>query len=353
MRRDGVRARWMWGVALVCVSTWSGCKKQEEAPAPASPAPSVKPAAAATTPTPPPTPPAPPAEPVDAAHPLRYSAVKLSHEGPLLKVSYTLANAGTTRVRGVTCVWLHDGKGAFIESINVGAISLKGGDSDTFEDKGSVEQSFWTQVRSVQVFAAASNCTADPEDAISGVLHVTPSGQPVPAGTPKPVAEVDTTPGTPAFALSDVDLTQNPRSGEVHVTYTVKNLTPHRANGGACVRVFSAENRALDEDNAGDFSLPPGSAETLTDEVVLDLPQQWGTLASVEVMVGRFGCADTVQEAISNVVRFDKPSEIRRMDDEDLHADEVDVAPEPDEAMDSESDSDDPEDSLHADTDGQ
>jgi hypothetical protein len=294
--------------ALVCAVSLAGCKKDE--PAPAAP-----PVAQAT-----PQEPAKPAAQAQAADtaaaaaetrtPFHYKDVKLSYAGGTLKLGYTLENQGRKRARGATCLWFHDKNGEFIDRRQMGPISLKGGESDGFEDSSGVDERLWKQVSTVQLFATP-NCYSL-EDPLSTPRRLDTAGRPPPENVPPARKPEEVEAGTQVFMVEDISLSQESPSSPVSVRYTVTNKGTVRARGEVCVRLYGATVDAcgMDESGAEDFNLAPGASETLTSTLSLGDDKNWDSAFQVRVFASRFGCMDKEREALSNVDIFPLPDGI-------------------------------------------
>ncbi|MBE4753091.1 hypothetical protein G4177_33570 [Corallococcus sp. ZKHCc1 1396] len=298
------RGRVVGVLLLGCAVGWgTGCKK-EEAVVPAALDAGVVSSAVAVPDA---------GAPVVAAkvsRPLRFSDVKLSHDGDRLLATYTLTNPGTVQGRGDACLWLLDDKGAVIEALRLSAITVKGGTSDTFEDRALVTPSFWKQTRSVRLFTTNKYCQQRTPDASSELLHVLPTGRPVPEGFARP-RDMETS--QPAdFEVSDVRLRQDRAAGDYFITYTVKNLSGRRASGTACLRAYAEDGCSchLEETTVGDFSLPAGASETVTDTILFNKDSHWDTVQALRLFLGPSGCADEV-DAVNPGFKFDKPEDLR------------------------------------------
>lgn len=306
MRSGKRRVRALGVLVLGCAVVWgTGCKKQEPA---AAAVPSldagVAPVAVAVR----------DAGPVaEVRKPLRFSDVTvaykddtLSYKDDALKVSYTLTNPGTAQGRGTTCLWLHDDKGAHIKAVTLGAFSLKGGTSDTFQDHPTVARKFWEQARSVQLFTTTRYCQLSPPEVTSEMLHVLRTGQPVPPGgpTPRNVEEAQ----VEDFALSDVELSQDEEDTGYFITYTVKNLRGRRASGSACLRAYPGEGCPchMEEMSSGEFSLPAGGSETIKDQIFFDDEKHWDDVKVLRLFTSSSGCGD-VADAKNVGFKIDKP----------------------------------------------
>ncbi|MCY1041299.1 hypothetical protein OV208_08210 [Corallococcus sp. bb12-1] len=304
IRSDKRRGPTLAVLALACAAVWgTGCKK-EEAVAPAVVVDAGVVAAAAV--------PDAGAEGVVAkvSRPLRFSDVKLAHDGERVSVTYTLTNPGTVQGRGDACLWLHDDRGAVIEALRLGAISVKGGTFDTFEDRALVTAAFWKQTRSVRLFTTNKYCQQRSPEASSELAHLLPTGRPVPEVFPRP-RDLETS--QPAdFEVSNVRLRHDVAAGDYLITYTVKNLGGRRASGMACLRAYADDGCSchLEESSVGDFSLPPGGSETVTDTILFNKDQHWNQVKVLRLALSESGCADDVDE-VNPGFKFDKPEGIQ------------------------------------------
>jgi hypothetical protein len=313
MRRAGFRVRAGGMAALVCAVSLAGCKKQEPAPAappPATEAPKVTeaPAPAAQAPD---TASAAAVE-ADTPRPFHFKDVKISHSAGKVSLTYTLENHGRKRARGMSCLWLHDKDGLFIDNVSLGPISLKGGESDVFEDAMGLPTDLWTQTATVQLYAAA-NCHGDTlEQTLSEPRRLDTTGKPPLEDVPPANRAQPPEAGTAVFVVKDVSLSQAEPSDPVSVTYTVTNNAAARVRGRLCVRLFDAAGTTstLDEADVDSFNLAPGGSETFTTEVILSEDKHWDSAARVKVFASGYGCIDKEKEALSNIVAFPKPESI-------------------------------------------
>ncbi|RKH45454.1 hypothetical protein D7X12_07925 [Corallococcus sicarius] len=301
MRSGKRRVRALGVLVLGCAVVWGpGCKKEAPA-AVASLDAGVAPAAVAVR----------DAAPVaEVRKPLRFSDVTFLSKDDDLKVSYTLTNPGTAQGRGEACLWLHDDKGEVIEALKLGVFSLKGGTSDTFQDAATVARTFWKQARSVRLFTTVGDCKRSPPQATSEVLHVLPTGQPVPPGGPAPRNVVAAQPAD--FALSNVELNRDEAGTAYSITYTVKNLSGRRASGTACLRAYTGEGCPchIEETPSGEFSLPPGGSELITDTILFDDEKHWDDVKVLRLFATSKGCANAA-DATNVGFKVDKPDAFR------------------------------------------
>ncbi len=336
MRRAGFRVRPGWAAALVCAVSLVGCKKQEPAPAePAAARPQepVKGGAAAAADA------GPKVEAPDAGtaaaeagepRPFRFKDVEISHYGRNLDIKYTLENHGRKRARGTTCLWLHDKDGVYIDKVSLGPISLRGGESDRFEDITPVDERLWKQTSTVQLYAA-SGCYGDPEGGLSPARRLDVNGRPpledVPPARKAPTPEA----GTQVFVVKDLRLSQADPSAPVSMTFTVTNTGTVRARAELCLRLYDDARTTcqLDEADSEDFNLAPGASQTLTEDVSLSDDKHWDSAALVKAFASTYGCVDKEHEALSKVLSFPTPDGIHAPreavedpEDPDDHVDE-------------------------------
>ncbi|TSC22610.1 hypothetical protein [Corallococcus sp. Z5C101001] len=243
------------------------------------------------------------------AKPLRFSDVALTRSGDDVAVTYTLTNPGTAQGRGDACLSLHDEHGRGIDAVKLGSITVKGETTDTFEDRVRVSRGFWTQARSLLLYTtSAYSCSAGILKPTSEVSRLLPSGQPAPAGTPAFQAPEDATAAD--FAVSNIRVRQDSEAGEYLITYTVKNLTARRVSGAGCLRAYLTEGgRGVEEDRVGDFSLPPGGSETITDSILFDDERHWDEVQVLRLFTGPYGCATDVSEDNAGTA-FNKPADV-------------------------------------------
>ncbi|RKH04208.1 hypothetical protein D7X32_11720 [Corallococcus carmarthensis] len=277
--------------------------------------------------------------------PLRFSDVTLRTEGRNVRVTYTLTNPGTAQGRGDACLSLHDDQGMVIEVKRMGGITVKGGTTDSFEDTVSVGETFWKQTRTVMLYTAGEfRCSNGAPTATSELLRLLPTGQPAPADAPAPHAPQASQ--ATDFEVSGVELTQSGQFGDDYtLTYTVKNVSDHRAAGSGCLRAYVGQEDAphLEESPEGDFSLAPGASEKIEDSVVFDNERNWDRVMELRLFTSPFGCADGA-DTDNLGFKFMKP--------ESIHAPEEGVEgepsgdPEDETGMDS-SDAYDPEEEVH------
>lgn len=290
-------------LALGCVVAWGpGCKKEEAAasvtPDAGAPAVAVRDVGSQDAGT---------AAPVKK--PLRFSDVRLARKSVLVKVTYTLTNPGTAQGRGDACLSLHDDQGLVIKAMKLGGITVKGSTSDTFEDEVGVSDVYWKQAQRVLLYTtAAYDCSSGAPKATSELFQLLPTGQPAPAGTPEPRAPEAS--NAEDFTVSNVQVSQKGDSDDYSITYVVKNLSTRRVSGTGCLRAYvTAGTRFLEETPVGDFSLRPGSSETVTDAVVFDDDRHWDEVTALRLFTSPYGCADEA-DAENAGFAFDKPGEI-------------------------------------------
>lgn len=330
MRRAGFRVRPGWAAALVCAVSLSGCKKQEPAPAePAAATPKapvqVTAAAAADAGTKAADAGTATAE-ADEPKPFHFKDVEISHYGRNLNIKYTLENRGRKRARGTTCLWLHDKDGAYIEKVSLGPISLRGGESDRFEDTTPVDERWWKQTSTVQLYAG-NGCYGDPEGGLSPARRLDVNGRPPLEEVPPVFKAATPEAGTPVFVVKDLQLRQAEPSSPVSVTFTVTNKGTVRARAELCLRLYEDARTTchLDEADAEVFNLAPGASETLTAELSLSDDKHWDSAALVKAFASAYGCVDKEKEALSNVMAFPTPDGIhgpREGGEEPEHVDE-------------------------------
>ncbi|RKH11843.1 hypothetical protein D7X74_24730 [Corallococcus sp. CA047B] len=355
IRSDKRRGRTLAVLALGCAVAWgTGCKK-EEAVAPVALDAGVAAVAVRD------------AGSQDAGmvarvkKPLRFSDVTLTKNRYRLDVTYTLTNPGTAQGRGDACLSLHDDQGLVIHQVKLGGITVKGGTSDTFEDRVDVSEAYWKQAQAVLLYTAdAYDCSSGVPKMTSERFQLLPSGQPAPAGTPAPQAPGAATAAD--FAVSNVRVSQEGSSDNYSVSYVVKNLSTRRVSGKGCLRAYvAAGDRYLEEGLVGDFSLRPGGSETVTDTVIFEDDKHWDEVKVLRLFTSPYGCADGA-DAENAGITFDKPADIHAPvqgvdaeGDEELNPDNNDaVVDVPDEAQDpvdnhggDEPYSDSPEDTGH------
>lgn len=312
MRRAGFRVPAAGVAALVCVVSVAGCKKQEPAPAEAPPVAAASPQDAGTVTAAQAPDAGTAAAEADTPLPFHFKDVKLSYSGGKVQLTYKLENHGRKRARGVTCMWLHDKDGMFIDKVSLGPISLKGGESDVFEDSMGVPSALWNQTATVLLYAAQSCYSEAREGVLSEPRRLDTAGRPPLEDVP-PISRAEPpAAGTQVFVLKDVSLRQAAPSDPVSVSYTVTNNDATRVRGQLCVRLFDAAGATcgLDEADADSFNLAPGASETFTSELTLGEDQHWDSAARVKVFASQYGCIDKEKEALSNIVAFPKPDDI-------------------------------------------
>ncbi|RKH58430.1 hypothetical protein D7X96_36885 [Corallococcus interemptor] len=254
------------------------------------------------------------------AKPLKFSDVTLTPQGTSVLVMYTLTNPGTAQGRGDACLSLHDDQGRVIEVKRMGGITVKGGTTDTFEDKVSLGGTSWKQTRTVMLYTAGEyRCSSGVSSATSELLRLLPTGQPAPADAPAP-QELQSSQATD-FEVSGVELTQAGQSDDYTLRYTVKNVSDHRASGSGCLRAYVQEGAPhLEESPEGDFSLAPGASETIKDSVIFDNDRNWDRVTVLRLFTSPYGCADGA-DTDNTGFKFMKP--------ESIHAPEEGVEAEP------------------------
>jgi hypothetical protein len=122
--------------------------------------------------------------------------------------------------------------------------------------------------------------------------------------------------------VSDVELTQAGLSDDYTLTYTVKNVSAHRASGSGCLRAYVGPDGSnhIEESPEGDFSLAPGASETIKDSVIFDNDRNWDRVTALRLFTSPFGCADDA-DTDNTGFKFMKP--------ESIHAPEEGVEAEP------------------------
>jgi hypothetical protein len=301
-RSDQRRAPVLGALLLGCLSVWgTGCKKEQpqtSAPVDAGVVVAVVDAGVRA-----------PGPGAKVVKPLRLSDVVLARTGDRVAVTYTLTNPGTAQGRGDACLSLHDEQGAAIEVKRLGGITVKGGTTDTFEDTANLGSPSWKQARTLMLYTAPEfRCGSGAPVATSELLRLLPTGEPAHANTPAPLVPVDARAAD--FEVSHVKVSQAGSSDDYSVTYTVKNLSDHRATGSGCLRAYvKGGDRHLEESPVGDFSLAPGASETVTDSVVFENDKHWDEVTELRVFSSPYGCAD---EADSDNVglQLAKPADV-------------------------------------------
>lgn len=307
MRRQGMHVRAAPAVALMCAVAFGGCKKQEPpAPAEAVGVQDAGQAAAAAavakdagtvaeTPT-----------------PFAYKDVKLSHADDKVTLTYTLENHGAKRARGMSCLSLQDKDGYILANVTLGPISLRGGESDAFEDSKSVDASAWAEARTVRLYAS-DDCYIITSDALlSQVTHLDMAGQPAPKGAPAARTLASPEDGVPVFDLKEVGLSQESPSDSVVLTFTVTNTGTARMRASVCLRLYDSPGATggIDEASSSDFTLAPGASKTVSTELTLDDEKNWDSTVLLRAYASNYGCANSARLAVSNVVELRKPAEI-------------------------------------------
>ncbi|WP_164016581.1 hypothetical protein [Pyxidicoccus trucidator] len=311
MRRPISRARPAWAIALVCSLSLGACKKQEPAPvaessprdagqatAAAEPAPAGNAAGAAVL--------------ADTPTPFLFKDVKLTKAGTEAMIKYTLANQGARRARGFSCLAVHDKDGYLLTDVTLGPISLRGGESDGFEDKWPTLEKTWVDASTVRLYAASNCLGPTASSVISHVSHLDLTGRPAPKDAPaaRPTATLED--GVAIFDIKDARLSQEDPSGSVAITFSVTNNHSARASASLCVRLYDGADSAgdLDEASSTYFSLSPGASTTVTSDLSLDDEVHWDAATHLKAYVSNYGCASSARAALSNVVEFSKPATI-------------------------------------------
>ncbi|NPC76031.1 hypothetical protein HPP05_40490, partial [Corallococcus exiguus] len=221
----------------------------------------------------------------------------------------------------------------------LGGIVVKGGLEDTFEDRAYVSDLKWGQARSVMLFTMPydSSCLSSSQQPTSEPLRLLPSGRPAPADLPVPAPAEPSKPED--FEVSDARVSQEGISDSYSVTYTVKNVSDHRALGTGCLRAHWTDHmQDLEEVTVGGFDLAPHASVTLTEGISFDDDKHWDTVKSLRVFASPNGCADEPDPRNVGFL-FSKPSDVgapRELEEEesevgndagDIAAPENDVAP--------------------------
>ncbi|MFP2925587.1 hypothetical protein ACLESO_10280 [Pyxidicoccus sp. 3LG] len=319
MRRQSFRASPAWAAALMGVVSLGGCKK--ESPTTTPPVAAAPADAGTATAAAPPAPAAKEPAKAETRTPFVFKDVKIAKVGGDVKLAYTLVNEGPRRARAMSCLVLIDKDGYFHSHLTLGPISLKGGESDVFEDTASVYADVWEQIRSVRLYASASCYSATSDKVSSQVNHLDPTGKPVPPGTPAPRQMESAEDGTVVFDVKDVSLSQTRPEDSAAITFTVTNTSPLRLNASLCVRLYdSAESVGdLDQATSDYFNLAPGASATLTSQLTLDDEQHWDSVTVVKAYAANFGCSNSARQALSNVVEIPKPDHLRAPPPEETH----------------------------------
>ncbi|QSQ27171.1 hypothetical protein JY651_20645 [Pyxidicoccus parkwayensis] len=311
MRGMQARARPAWAVALMCAVAFGGCKKnesteaagaQDAGQASATPAPAAKDAGTVAV--------------ADTRTPFAFKDVTISRTTDnKVKLTYTLENHGAKRARGYSCLTLHDKDGYELANVTLGPISLKGGESDGFEDIQSVDTTVWDEARTVLLYAGTKwSCYASDsgDTLVSEMRHLDLTGKPVPAGTAAPRQPPAAEDGVAVFELTELGLSQESPSSPVVVTFNVKNKSASRMNASVCLRLYdSAEaTGGIDEAASDNFSLAQGATKTVSSELTLDDDKSWNSTVLLRAYASTYGCASSARTAVSNVVELRKPAEI-------------------------------------------
>ncbi|GMU03694.1 hypothetical protein KH5H1_78170 [Corallococcus caeni] len=302
MRSDQRRGNVLGVLLLGCAAVWgAGCKKEQpQASAPVDAG--VVAVADAGVPN--------AGTVAKVVKPLRFSDVALWPQGTTLMVTYTLTNPGTAQGRGDACLSLLDDQGMVIEVKRMGGITVKGGTTDSFEDKVSLGVTAWKQTRTVMLYTAGDNrCSSGVLSATSELLRLLPTGQPAPADAPAPQALQDSQ--ATDFEVSGVELIQAGLSDDYTLTYTVKNVSGHRAAGSGCLRAYVGPEGAphLEESPEGDFNLAPGASETIKDFVIFDNDRNWDRVTVLRLFTSPYGCADYA-DTDNTGFKFMKPASV-------------------------------------------
>jgi hypothetical protein len=340
-RSDQRRGPVLGALLLGCLSVWgTGCKKEQpQASAPVDAGVVVVAGVdAGVLQAPGPV--------AKVAKPLRFSDVRLARADDRVAVTYTLTNPGTAQGRGDACLSLHDEQGAAIEVKRLGGITVKGGTTDTFEDTAILGSANWKQARTVMLYTVPEfRCGAGAPVATSELLRLLPTGEPAPANVPAPQVPVDARAAD--FEVSNVKVSQTGSSADYSVTYTVKNLSDHRAMGSGCLRAYvKGRERHLEESSVGDFSLAPGASATVTDLIIFENDKHWDEVTELRVFSSPYGCSD---EADSDNVGFQlaKPADVHApVEDIEAESSEDDAPVTDMDASDDDSEDSDPSDSA-------
>ncbi|MBN8227432.1 hypothetical protein JYK02_07920 [Corallococcus macrosporus] len=224
--------------------------------------------------------------------PLRFSNVGLKRvEDGGVTVTYTLTNPGTVQGRGKTCLMLLDDHDLAIEVRWLGSITVKGGLEDTFEDGTNVDDLQWNQARSVLLYTTADkdHCDAHPLQPTSEPFRMLPTGAPAPANLLLPAPPPE--PAPEDFEVSGLQLQQAGTPTEPSLTFTVKNVSGHRASGSGCLRAYAREGAyALEEVDVGAFDLAPKASSTQTVPVAFHKARHWEEATVLRFFVDRYGC---------------------------------------------------------------
>ncbi|MBN8471919.1 hypothetical protein JYJ95_35880 [Corallococcus exiguus] len=224
--------------------------------------------------------------------PLRFSNVRLQRgEDGRVTVTYTLTNPGTAQGRGKTCLMMLDAQDLAIDAGWLGSITVKGGMEDTFEDRAYVDDLLWNQVRALVLFTTTADgfCLDSPPKLASELFRMLPTGAPVPARLSLPTPPPASTAAD--FAVSGLQLRQAGTPASPSLTFTVNNVSDHRASGVGCLRAYARQgSRALEEVDVGEFDLAPKASSTQTVPVAFHKPRHWEEATVLRYFVGPYGC---------------------------------------------------------------
>jgi hypothetical protein len=292
------RSPWGWrqalGVGLLGFAAVgiTGCKKEQ---------PPMAPGGAAVDARPP--------GPVKGVAPLRFSEVAIRRKGETVNVTYTLTNPGTAQARGSSCMAFLDDRGLPIRSVRLGGITVKGGVQDTFEDQTTLPDLLWGQTRSVWLYTVAAWCDSSGSVKTSEPLRLLPLGQPAPLDLPRPSPPSGSSASD--FQVSDARVSQSGTPAASSVTFTVKNVSDHWAEGSVCLRGHGPKDMTtLDKAALGNVQLAPDRSTTLTQAIHFRDDRHWDEVTRLGVFVSPGGCTDR-PGPFNKGFSFPKPDEVR------------------------------------------
>jgi hypothetical protein len=145
----------------------------------------------------------------------------------------------------------------------------------------------------------------------SELLRLLPTGEPAPANAPALKPSVESRAAD--FNVSDIRVSQGWNSADYFLTFTVKNVSHHRATGQGCMRAYGYghdDPPQLEEVPTRRFNLAPGASETVSETFFFDNDNHWDVVTTLRVFASPWGCSDA--EDSRNVgFPFPKPAGIR------------------------------------------
>src|SRR5207247_1434555 len=88
-------------------------------------------------------------------------------------------------------------------------------------------------------------------------------------------------------------------------TFRASNQAGERAKARLCVRLYDADGAEVENGGGETANLAPAKSDTVTFDGFVCI-KDWSQTATLKAYLARFGCTDSVSEAVSNVVTIDR-----------------------------------------------